>query len=201
MKITFVRHGETCENVKGVIQGYIGGKLTRKGRLQSKKLAKRLAKESFDAIYSSDLARAKETAKEIEKYHKKTKIIYTKELRELNHGIFEGKSAEKVGQFFKSKKYSPYWKPKGGESHIELKSRIKKFLKKIYKEHKDKHVLIIAHGGVNRAIWYICHNQIPNFNKKSRRFKVQHNCCVNIMKFTKPGKPKLLLYNCIKHLK
>lgn len=200
MKITFVRHGETESNRKKIVQGHIGGRLTKKGKLQARKLAKRLAKEKFDFIYSSDLQRAKETAKEIKKYNKNTKIIYTRELRELNQGIFEGKSSEKMRQFFKSKKLSPYWKPKGGESLVELKSRLNKFLKKIYKKHKGKHILIIAHGGTNRAIWYICHNQIPNFNKKSKRFKVQDNCCVNIMKFTRKGKPKLVLYNCTKHL-
>ena len=65
MKLIIARHGETEENKKGILQGHLPGKLTELGIEQSKKLALRLKNEKIDAIYSSDLARASNTAKEI----------------------------------------------------------------------------------------------------------------------------------------
>ena len=65
MKLTFVRHGETEENVKNIIMSQLNGKLTKGGLEQARKLAKRLANEKFDIIYCSDSQRTKDTAKEI----------------------------------------------------------------------------------------------------------------------------------------
>jgi probable phosphoglycerate mutase len=90
MKIILTRHGETIENRMGIAQGHLPGKLTEKGIGQAKKLALRLKDEKFDAIYSSDLARAADTAKEIIKFHPNVNAHFVKELRERNIGEFEG---------------------------------------------------------------------------------------------------------------
>ena len=90
MKLILVRHGETIENVKGIMQGHIHGKLSDLGKKQAKKLALRFKEEKINAIYSSDLARASDTTKEIAKFHKKAKIILVKELRERNLGDWAG---------------------------------------------------------------------------------------------------------------
>lgn len=201
MKVTFVRHGETRENIKGILQGQLPGHLTRKGINQAKILAKRLAKEKFDIIYCSDLKRAKDTAREIIKYHKKVPIKYVKELREMHFSNFTGKPGGELWQkYLKSGVDYANFKPRGGESPLDLMKRIKKFLNKIYKKHKGQHLLLIAHGGVNETLWHICQNKIPKLTKRNRYKNRQYNCCVNILKFKK-GKPKLLLYNCTKHLK
>lgn len=82
MKIYLVRHGESIANAKGIHQGQkIDTSLSKKGLEQAKKIAERLKDENFETIYSSDLKRAYETAKEIAKFHK-LKIIKDKRLRE-----------------------------------------------------------------------------------------------------------------------
>lgn len=70
MKLIIVRHGETEENASEIIQGHSLGKLSKKGIEQSKKLALRLKGEKIDMIFSSDLERAKDTIKEVARFHK-----------------------------------------------------------------------------------------------------------------------------------
>lgn len=82
MKIYLVRHGESEANAKGIHQGQkIDTSLSKNGLEQAKKIAERLKDEDFEIIYSSDLKRAYETAKEIAKFHN-IKIIKDKRLRE-----------------------------------------------------------------------------------------------------------------------
>ena len=95
MKIIIIRHGETEENKKGIVQGQIPGHLSELGKEQAKKVAKRLSKEKINVIYSSDLDRAKNTAQEIAKFHKKTLFELKQELRERNWGNLQGKRKEK----------------------------------------------------------------------------------------------------------
>jgi len=201
MKITFVRHGETENNVNGILVDQLGGILTKKGIEQAKKLGKRLSKEKYDLIYCSDSSRTKQTAKEIIKHHKKTPIIYTKELRELGRGDFVGKLGKELWQvFLDSGEDFADFKPKNGESPNDLRKRIEKFLKELYKKYKGKNILFITHGGVGRTIWNICKNKKIELSKKGKDLSKQDNCCVNILEFIN-NKPKLKLYNCIKHLK
>ena len=199
MKITFIRHGESKANSKRILQHHIKGGLSKKGKEQAKKLGKRLSKEEFDMIYCSDSERAKETAKEILKHHKKVPVVYTEELREINRGIFVGQKGQEMWEIFlKSGESFAKWKPEEGESPNDLVKRVKKFLEKIYKKHKGQHVLFITHGAVNRSIKDICNNKTPSIDEL--KLGINENCCVNLLEFEK-GKPKLKLYNCTRHLK
>ena len=91
MKLIITRHGETEENKADIMQGHLPGRLSLVGRKQAKKVALRLKNEKIDFIFSSDLTRASDTAKEIAKFHPKTPITFVKELRERNLGEFQGK--------------------------------------------------------------------------------------------------------------
>jgi broad specificity phosphatase PhoE len=85
MKIILIRHGESEANAQGIMQGQkVDKSLSKLGREQATKLAKRLKNEKIEAIYSSDLKRAKETAEEINKFHN-VKIKLDKRLREKDH--------------------------------------------------------------------------------------------------------------------
>jgi len=70
MKLILVRHGETIDNKKRLVQGHRQGELSDVGKEQAKKVAERLKDEKIDYIFSSDLRRAADTAKVIAKYQK-----------------------------------------------------------------------------------------------------------------------------------
>ena len=61
-RVIAVRHGETDWNVETRMQGQLDIPLNDKGRWQAERVAEALADESIDAIYSSDLLRATQTA-------------------------------------------------------------------------------------------------------------------------------------------
>ncbi len=82
MRLIITRHGETVENTKGIMQEHLPGKLTEKGISQAKEIGNKLRNQKIDLFFSSDLKRAKDTIKEIYKYHLKKPLIYTEELRE-----------------------------------------------------------------------------------------------------------------------
>ena len=61
--ILLVRHGETIDNARQIMQGQTHGELNERGREQAQQVAQRLASEQVDAVVASDLHRAIQTAK------------------------------------------------------------------------------------------------------------------------------------------
>lgn len=148
-EIYLVRHGEAEGNKLNFVQGQINTNLTEKGKIQAKNIAKELKKIVFDEIYSSDLNRAKNTAKEINAYQNK-QIIFDLNLRERNYGELEGKFEK---EYLK-------WKPEiedkftkkapNGENFLDIINRIKIFFEN--KKFENKKILIVCHGGTIKAI-------------------------------------------------
>ncbi len=89
MKLILTRHGLTIENTEGRVQGQLHGTLNEKGAEQAQKLGHRFKEEPFDIIYSSDLKRAADTAKEIHKHHPTVPIVFTEKLRERDLGYLQ----------------------------------------------------------------------------------------------------------------
>ena len=88
LELWLIRHGETAWNVDGRIQGFSDEPLNDKGRRQAALLAARLCETRFDAVYASDLERARVTA---EIGLPGAEVRLDPRLRELSYGIFEGK--------------------------------------------------------------------------------------------------------------
>ena len=200
MRLIFVRHGETILNKKRIIQGQSNAKLNKKGLMQAKLVGKRLRKEKIDFIFSSDLIRAKRTALEIARFHPNTPFNIDKLLRERGFGKYEGISIDKLKEIRLKIGAKPHLhKPVGGEDYYDVRSRISKFLKKIYPKYKDKTVLIVSHGGTNRAMLSI----LLKKPLKEVFFIKQDNTCVNIAELSgsfKKLKVKMHKMNCVKHL-
>src|SRR5260221_11136106 len=88
-----VRHGQTVWNVEHKMQGHMDSPLTNEGLAQARVLAEQFAPISFDAVFSSDVLRAKRTA-EIIAIDKKIVVQTTKLLRESSLGKHEGRRWE-----------------------------------------------------------------------------------------------------------
>jgi broad specificity phosphatase PhoE len=197
MRLIIVRHGETVENRKKIMQGWIGGTLTRKGISQAKKVGKRLKKEKFDMIYCSDLKRAKDTCKEIKKYHPKTKVKYVKELRERHFGILEGKTHAYVDEYVK-KHNTTFRKirPKGYESRTKKKKRVLKLYRQMVRNHKGETVLWVTHGGPISTII----KEVLRMNGEKLESIETENAAVSIIEVDKHNHHRAKLVNCVKHL-
>src|SRR6476661_9887592 len=87
--LLLVRHGETDWNADGRLQGHTDRPLSDFGRRQARQLAEELAEEKLDAIYASDLSRARETA-EIVGVRLGLGVVIDPGLREKDWGTWEG---------------------------------------------------------------------------------------------------------------
>lgn len=185
MKLIIARHGRTIQNETGIVQGHLPGNLSPLGIEQAKKLALRLKNEEIDAIYSSDLARAYDTAKEIAKFHSKAPFFSVEELREHDLGSYTGKS---YGSFS--------WddRPKEIESKKSMRKRSMALLKKVYSNYSGGTVLFVAHGGINKEL-------IRGILDESDDFFLDRieNTAISVFDINEKEN-KILLMNCIKHL-
>lgn len=176
MKLIITRHGETEENVNNIIQGHLPGKLNKNGIEQAKKLAIKLKNEKIDIIYSSDLARCADTTKHIIKYHKDIPVIYTRDLREVYLGEWQGKTKKELG--FPPNVSLGSMVPIDGESAKKLLERANCFLNKVLSKHSNNTVLFVGHKKINNAIISI----IKNISiEKMQKMKYQDNAEISII--------------------
>ncbi|HSW46547.1 MAG TPA: histidine phosphatase family protein [Phycisphaerae bacterium] len=147
-----IRHGETIWNVQGRLQGHQDSALTPLGLQQAAALATRLAAERFDALYSSDLPRARTTATCISDITGHA-VIQDPRLRERNYGMFEGLTTQEIAarypeeyQRFVSR--DPDHPIPGGESRSEKFLRVTACMEDIARQRPGRRVVIVAHGGV-----------------------------------------------------
>jgi len=143
-----IRHGESIMNVKDILVSTLPEKipcpLTKKGREQILKAAKKLKKEKIDLIISSDLLRAKQTAEILSK-ELKVKVIFDKRLRDIKAGVFEGRPLKEYFSFWKSYQERFQKASRGGENYNQVKMRIYNFFKELEKKYSGKTILIVSH--------------------------------------------------------
>lgn len=137
-----VRHGETVDNVAKIIQGQQQGELTHLGIRQIEELAVSLSDIHFDAIVSSDLRRANDSALILGR-HLDLPVLTTPLLRERDWGDF-------TGRFIPGLKGLPL--PDNVEDMDALLNRAKSFLEWIKTNYSGKTVLAVGHGFINKAI-------------------------------------------------
>ena len=197
MKLILVRHGQTIENRDDIVQGQIPGRLTELGIEQAKKLALRLKNEKIDAIYSSDLARAADTAREIAKYHAYVPLEFVSDLRERDLGIFEEKPRAFLIEKTGATKTRDLPDIEGGESLDKLMERASNFLDKVLHKHSNDTVLFVAHSTLNMALFCVITNaaslEIPILKRIP-------NTAVSIFEINEDKSHKVLLLNSAEHL-
>ena len=155
-----VRHGESTWNVLGLIQGQADGPtLTDKGRRQSAQLAERLRPGRAGAIYSSDLARARETAAFVGKALG-LPVATDPALRERCFGSYEGlplRALDTVDSgICGDQVVDASARPDGGESLDEVYERVGDFLERLQGERHLGDVILVSHGGAIRAMRAFC---------------------------------------------
>lgn len=197
MRLILIRHGETVENRKRIVQGHTHGTLSRNGVKQARLVAKRLSDLKIDLIFTSDLRRAKNTAKEIAKFHPESKFVDDIRLRERSFGIYDGKHKDVVIKRVLQKNDFSY-KPPRGESFEDVIKRVKSFYKEILKNYAKKTVLVVAHGGI--LVFFTRLVLGKSLKAPIQRSEFQKNTAVTDLKISDKGKVRTLCLNCDKHL-
>jgi 2,3-bisphosphoglycerate-dependent phosphoglycerate mutase len=148
------RHGETDWNREGRWQGHSNTSLNELGREQAEALADELTDE-IDVVYSSDLARARETA-EIVAGRLGLEVWLDPRLRERGFGSWEGLTRAEIEE--RDAEGLERWRAGQGhgahdaEPFEAFADRMHGFLGDVLERHPDEHVLVIAHGGSIRVI-------------------------------------------------
>ena len=196
----FIRHGETEWNAEGRLCGRTDVPLSDAGRRQAQLLAQRLKPIPFEALYSSPLRRALETASIVGRTIGREPVADPR-LVELSYGAWEGRTYEE------SKRANPdvyrAWEldpgsvgPPGGESGEQLIERVKPFLADVAQRHPSGNVAVVCHRTVCRLL--ACHIMgVPL--KEYRRRVPMDNAALNIFE-TRKGKWHVAAVNDSSHL-
>ncbi|MGF6954436.1 histidine phosphatase family protein [Paraburkholderia youngii] len=156
-QILFIRHGETDWNRIKRIQGHIDIPLATTGIAQAQRLAQRLAAEAkqgarLDAIYSSDLQRAQQTAQPIGEALD-LPLQSRENLRERSYGAFQGHDSDEIAlrfpdEYAQWQTRDPGFAPPGGESHRVFYHRIMHAIVPLVAAHPGGRIVCVTHGGV-----------------------------------------------------
>jgi broad specificity phosphatase PhoE len=152
--ILIARHGESDWNRERRWQGHADRPLTEKGRAQSEALAARLAHIDLDAVYSSDLRRARETAAVVAAAQG-LEVDERADLREVDVGSWSGLTRTEAEERFPEgfgrwRRGFPGWED--GESYEAMTARVVGAVNDIAQRHTYGPVLVVSHGGPIRAI-------------------------------------------------
>lgn len=153
-RILAIRHGETAWNVDTRLQGHLDIPLNETGLLQAEHLARALTgREPVDAIYASDLSRARTTAEAMARAMGLSVRTHAG-LRERHFGEFQGRTFAEVEtqmpeHALQWRKRLPDWAPPGGgESLLALHQRIVNTVNELAARHIGQQIVMVAHGGV-----------------------------------------------------
>jgi broad specificity phosphatase PhoE len=152
--ILIARHGESDWNRERRWQGYSDRPLTDRGREQARALAARLAHIELDAVYSSDLQRARDTAAVVAE-NQGVEVQALPELREVDVGSWSGLTRAEAEErfpdgFARWTSGFPGWED--GETYQAMTQRVLQAVHRIAADHAGDRVLVVSHGGPIRAI-------------------------------------------------
>ena len=145
----YVRHGRTLFNELGRMQGYCDSPLTDKGIEMAIEAKEELKDIRFDRACCSTSERCVDTAA-IVLEGRDVPITYTKGLKEMNFGSYEGTKISNHLEEIDNRRLNTFdWSDAGGEDRRMLEERVKKTYQQIYDDAKDKDkILIVSHGAI-----------------------------------------------------
>ena len=152
-ELLLVRHGETDWNRDHRFQGHADPSLNAAGREQARALAEELAEAQIAIVYTSDLARARETA-EIVAASIDADVVALRALREIDVGEWQGLTWPEIEARYPDgarrwHEDGSGWE--GGETYDQLAERVVAALRQIASDHPAQRVLVVGHGGTIRA--------------------------------------------------
>jgi len=169
MKICLIRHGETDWNVIGRLQGREDIPLNANGLLQAEQCGLALKNQKWDAVITSPLKRAKQTADIIAGVLDIAEVVVDEDLVERDYGKAGGLLPEERKVLFPDGKYEGY------EPCELLRERMKRAVKRGTGRFTPGNVIMVSHGGaINRLLADVSDGEI---GKGKTRLK---NACINM---------------------
>jgi broad specificity phosphatase PhoE len=158
-RLFLIRHGETIQHKEKIFMGQYDVALSEKGRSQAIDAGKRLKEYDIntDRIYSSDLARAKETAGLIAELLN-LNLICNSNFRELSLGEWDGRPISEIKRLYpeeyekRGEKLVEYKFGNKFENFYDLRYRAVKAMKRILQEDKNSDLVLVAHSGVIKVL-------------------------------------------------
>lgn len=153
MYLYIMRHGETDDNTRRVLQGQKDNPLNKNGINQALEARAELEEIQFDRIYVSPLIRAIHTA-ELATGRDKSEFIIEERIKEIGFGVLEGTVSDDMKPPYSNFFLNPgaYVAPEGGESFDELLARVQDFLDELKGKLPGQKVLLVSHGAAIHAL-------------------------------------------------
>lgn len=198
-RVYLIRHAETTWNTERRYQGTLDSPLSEIGREQSRRTRDALRGIPLKAVYSSPLARARESADAIAQAHALS-VVTVDGLSEIRVGEWEGLTVAEIEARYAEAVRDWYHTPHlaripGGETIEELRVRAVASMSEIVARHEGDTIAIVAHGGVNKAI-ILTALEAPLSSYWRLR---QHNACINILEY-EGERVRVLVINETSHL-
>ena len=154
MIVYIIRHGETLANASGRIQGQTDSPLSPRGLQQCQRVAEALGSSRIEAVFSSPLRRARDSALPLAKALN-LEVQLDDRLLEINAGIFQGLAWDEIGQRYpaeaaKWRSHDPDFVIPDGESRRGLMERAEVFFRQLPATGYEQ-VAVVAHGGILAA--------------------------------------------------
>ena len=202
-RLYLIRHGQSAGNAEGRFGGHSPTPLSELGFEQAKLTAQALAKEKIQAVYSSDLLRAVQTAEPLAALLD-LPIIKTDAFRERHVGVLEGLTFDESKAAFPKDYYALVSRNvhhviTEGESYRHLLRRATGALKEIFRVHNGEKVAIFSHTGAIcfMTLWLL---GSINHRTKTTPWLVTSNCGVNRFEIRGRNNLRVLTLNDTRHL-
>ena len=199
-RLFLVRHGETTLSAEDRFAGSTDVPLGDAGRMQSARLADRLAGEAIAAAYSSPMQRTVETAAIVAKPHNLAPALRDG-LREIDHGHWEGlRRADVEAKFpdeYAAWEEDPFtFAPRGGETGVQVVARALPIIREIVLAHPGQNVFVASHKATIRLVIA----SLLGFDARGYRDRLdQSPACLNILDWKDAVRARLMLFNDISH--
>lgn len=166
LEIFIARHGQNLDNANGILNGHRDLPLTELGKQQANDLAQAMisASMTFDAIYSSPLSRALETANIISDVIGAPRPIVQDLLIERDFGVLTGQPVDKIEELcapdiIKTDSITYFLSPQGAETFPQLIKRAQKVIDFVRLNHQTGKVLLVCHGDIGKMIYSVAANK------------------------------------------
>jgi len=202
-RLYLIRHGQSAGNAEGRFGGHGPTPLSELGKEQAEKTAKVLAKEGINAIYSSDLLRALQTAEPLAKLLD-LPIHSSEAFRERHVGVLEGLTFDESKQAFPKDYYALVNRNvhhiiTEGESYRQLLRRITAKLNNVLRVHQGERIAVYSHTG---AICFLILHLLGAIHRGTKQtpWIITSNCGINRFELRGPRNVRVLALNDTRHL-